>query len=196
MIGVDWVAQWELFAENFYDGKAHIDLSQFGGTSELLLLPGPGFGDLSHPTTYLMLELMQGNVKGQRILDIGCGSGILSLAALQLGAVSAMGIDIDPEAIQHAQRNADLNQLEAVFGVDLLVEATGNQALLMNMILPEQKIVMEQKDLLNSAAKTWITSGILASQCEEYYAWATRWGWTLKKELQRGEWLGMVFGKL
>lgn len=195
MIKVDWEAQWELFAENFYDGKAHIDLSQFsdkfGGTSELLLLPGPGFGDLSHPTTHLMLQLMQGKVTGQRILDIGCGSGILSLAALQLGAASAMGIDIDPEAIQHAQKNAELNQLEAEFR--LTIPDVGNQVLLMNMILPEQKIVMQQGDLLNRAAKTWITSGILATQRNEYYALTKQWGWTLKKELQRGEWLGIIF---
>jgi len=194
MIGVDWTAQWELFAENFYDGKAHINLSKFGGTSELLLLPGPGFGDLSHSTTHLMLQLMQGKVKGQRILDIGCGSGILSLAALQLGAASTMGIDIDPEAIQHAERNAELNQLGAVFSLDFSREMQGGQVLLMNMILPEQKIVMQQRDLLNRAAKTWIISGILATQREEYYALTKQWGWTLKKESQRGEWLGMVFG--
>ncbi|HEV7735955.1 MAG TPA: 50S ribosomal protein L11 methyltransferase, partial [Chlamydiales bacterium] len=143
--------------------------------------------------THLMLQLMQGKVKGQRIVDIGCGSGILSLAALQLGAASAMGIDIDPEAIEHAQKNAELNQLDAVFGVDFSREMPADQVLLMNMILPEQKIVMQQSELLNRAAKTWITSGILIAQRNEYYALTRQWGWTLKKESQRGEWLGMVF---
>jgi ribosomal protein L11 methyltransferase len=138
-----------------------------------------------------MLQLMQGKVKGQRILDIGCGSGILSLAALQLGASSATGIDIDPEAIEHAQKNAALNQLDAVFS--MTIPDIGNQVLLMNMILPEQKMVMEQSELLNRAAKTWITSGILATQRNEYYALTKQWGWRLKKELKRGEWLGMVF---
>jgi ribosomal protein L11 methyltransferase len=190
---VDWHQQWELFAENFYEGKAHIDLSQFGGDSTLLLLPGPGFGDLSHPTTYLMLQLMQTKVKGQRILDIGCGSGILSLAALKLGAASAVGIDIDPDAIEHAKANAALNGLKAHFGLALAPNMRSNQIALMNMILPEQKAVMAQKHGFSLLAKYWITSGILAIQRDEYYALAKEWGWTLEQEVTRGEWLGMVF---
>ena len=82
---VNWEEQWALFAESSFDGKAHIDLSQFGGASTLLLLPGPGFGDLSHPTTYLMLKMMQNRVQNLPVLDIGTGSGILALAALSLG---------------------------------------------------------------------------------------------------------------
>jgi ribosomal protein L11 methyltransferase len=190
---VDWEAQWASFAENFYDGKAHIDLAKFGGSSELLLLPGPGFGDLSHPTTHLMLQLMKEKVWGRNIIDIGCGSGILGLAALKLGALSLLGIDIDPDAIQHAHNNMVLNQLDAVFCENIPEGACGNQILLMNMILPEQKIVMEQKAQLNSLAGNWITSGILASQREEYYALTKQWGWRLKSEIQQGEWLGLVF---
>ena len=108
---VDWENQGALFAENFKDGKAHIDLQRFGTPATLKLYPGPGFGDLSHPTTNLMLELMQGALTGQIALDIGCGSGILSLAALLMGAKKAYGVDIDAEALLHAEKNADLNGL-------------------------------------------------------------------------------------
>ncbi len=190
---IDWESQWASFAENFYDGKAHIDLTQFGGNSSLLLLPGPGFGDLSHPTTYMMLKLMQGNVKGRDVLDIGCGSGILGLSALKLGARSLIGIDIDPQAIEHAEKNAKLNQLKAVFSLEVPQRVPGAQILLMNMILSEQKMVMEQKERLNPLANLWITSGILASQRGEYRKITKAWGWQLKKEIRKGEWVGMVF---
>jgi ribosomal protein L11 methyltransferase len=190
---VDWEAQWASFAENFYDGLAHIDLTRFGGAGELLLLPGPGFGDLSHPTTLLMLKLMQEKVKREQVVDIGCGSGILGLAALKLGARSLWGLDIDPDATMHSQKNAALNGLEAVFS-DEIPEFSGGQCiLLMNMILPEQKMVMAQGARLNAIAQTWITSGILVSQREEYLAVARGWGWELVSELHEGEWLGMVF---
>jgi ribosomal protein L11 methylase PrmA len=52
---------------------------------------------------------------------------------------------------------------------------------------------MEQKDRLNSLANLWIISGILASQRSEYRAIAKEWGWQFKKEIRKGEWLGMVF---
>jgi ribosomal protein L11 methyltransferase len=194
---IDWESQWASFAENFYDGKAHIDLTKFGGRlvdgPELLLLPGPGFGDLSHPTTYMMLKLMQGNVKGRDVLDIGCGSGILGLSALKLGASSLIGIDIDPEAIEHAKKNATLNRLKGVFSVEVPEGAPDSQILLMNMILSEQKMVMANKDKLNRLATMWIISGILESQRDEYRALTKTWGWQFKKEIRKGEWLGMVY---
>jgi ribosomal protein L11 methyltransferase len=190
---VDWTSQWESFAENFFDGKAHIDLAKFGGHSILQLLPGPGFGDLSHPTTNLMLQLMQNKIYGRNVLDIGCGSGILGLSALKLGSISSFGIDIDPEAIQHAKNNAELNHLEAEFGLTIPEQCPGHQIVLMNMILSEQKVVMQKKDQLNALADQWITSGILVSERKAYYALTKQWNWKLKQELKQGEWLGMVF---
>lgn len=63
---IDWHTQWEMFAENFYDGKAHIQI----GDKTLLLKPGAGFGDLSHPTTQLMVEMMQKYVPGEAVVDV------------------------------------------------------------------------------------------------------------------------------
>lgn len=197
MTHVDWEQQWTAFAENFYDGKAHIDLSRFGGDSNpLLLSPGPGFGDLSHPTTYLMLQLMHRRIHQRFVIDIGCGSGILTLAALRLGAKSAIGIDIDIPAIEHARQNAKLNKLKALFSSKLPKSYPKKPLFLMNMIVSEQKQVMRQKVLLNRFHTEWITSGILATQRSEYLETTKKWGWVLVEELQRGEWLGMVFDVL
>ena len=184
---INWEEQWASFAEGFRDGKAHIDLSRFGGAATLRLLPGPGFGDLSHPTTSLMLKLMQGKVKGQSIFDIGCGSGILTLASLLLGAKLAAGVDIDSDAIVHARKNEKLNQLQAYFS--LFMPKRRFHIALMNMISSEQEVVMKQ----TIQADLWITSGILAQQRTDYLALTATWGWTLVEEANQDGWLGMIF---
>ncbi len=77
---------------------------------KLLLDPGLAFGTGTHPTTALCLEWLDGeDVTGKTLLDYGCGSGILAIAALKLGAVSAVGTDIDPQALQATQDNAERN---------------------------------------------------------------------------------------
>ena len=80
--------------------------------------PGPGFGDASHPTTLLTLQLISRLVAGRDILDIGCGSGILSLSALALNAASVIGYDIAFEAILHSIQNAKLNGRSCEFFVN------------------------------------------------------------------------------
>lgn len=183
---VNWEEQWSLFAENFTDGKAHIQL----GEKKLLLTPGPGFGDLSHPTTYLMLEMMKDYVAGQSVIDIGTGSGILALSALLLNAKSALGIDIDLEALKHAKKNGKINGLKATFSKALPKKMPKENIFLMNMILPEQRQFKPQR--FNPFAKLWIISGILAEQKKEYLAQAKKWHWRPLSEHQRGEWLGFV----
>lgn len=189
--GVDWENQWELFAEDFREGKAHIDLSKFGGKGTLELLPGAGFGDLSHPTTYLMLELMKGRMKGETVIDIGTGSGILALAALKLGAKSAIGIDIDDAALKHARKNAKANGLSIQFAKKLPKKLPAASIFLFNMILPEQKIV--GPDAFNRFAKLWIVSGVLKEQKTAYLKQAAKWGWTLDSSAERSGWLAFTF---
>lgn len=81
----------------------------------LTLEPGMAFGTGTHPTTRLALTLLARYVSqapSGRLLDVGCGSGILSLGALQLGMPSAFGVDIEAEAVTVAQQNAELNGLQ------------------------------------------------------------------------------------
>jgi ribosomal protein L11 methyltransferase len=184
---VDWKQQWALFAKNFYDGLAHIPLA---GDKTLLLLPGPGFGDLSHPTTALMLEMMHPLVSQESIVDIGTGSGILALSALLLGANSSFGIDIDPEALLHAKENNELNHLNARFNKKLPPKLPPS-IFLMNMILSEQRVAFQK----HPSAKLWITSGILESQESEYLAQADKWGLKVRSRHQNSEWLGFILAQ-
>lgn len=79
----------------------------------LLLDPGLAFGTGTHPTTALCLGWLDAQDLAQRqVLDYGCGSGILAIAALKLGADTAVGVDIDPQALQASRDNAERNQID------------------------------------------------------------------------------------
>jgi ribosomal protein L11 methyltransferase len=86
-----------------------------GPTGALLSLdPGLAFGTGTHPTTALCLAWLDGEIRGgERVLDYGCGSGILALAALSLGAAGAAAVDIDPQALLATRENAAKNGLAA-----------------------------------------------------------------------------------
>jgi ribosomal protein L11 methyltransferase len=86
--------------------------------------PGLAFGSGTHPTTALCLRWLDGladdgALEGQRVLDFGCGSGILALAALKLGAAQAVGVDNDPQALLASADNAQRNQVDARFNAYL-----------------------------------------------------------------------------
>ncbi|MDP2827701.1 MAG: 50S ribosomal protein L11 methyltransferase [Sulfuricellaceae bacterium] len=82
----------------------------------IILDPGLAFGTGSHPTTRLCLQWLDSNLRGgETVLDYGCGSGILAIAAMKLGAADVIGVDIDPQAIQASEYNASQNQVAARF---------------------------------------------------------------------------------
>jgi ribosomal protein L11 methyltransferase len=78
--------------------------------------PGMAFGTGTHPTTQLCLELLEGcetALRQQPVIDVGCGSGILSVAALKLGAALALGVDIDDASVKNSRENAEINGIPA-----------------------------------------------------------------------------------
>lgn len=188
-----WEKQWELFAPNFKDGKAHIDLTRYGCAETLQLYPGPGFGDLSHPTTRIVLKLMHPYVKDQDVLDIGCGSGILSLAAAAMGASRVDGYDIDPEAVLHATKNATLSRFQKKIHFSTKPPEKIPSVLLMNMISSEQAQAWGIIEDRIPPSAILITSGILEENAYEYLEWRTRQGWKMKKKLTEEDWTGFVF---
>jgi ribosomal protein L11 methyltransferase len=187
-MSIDWHQQWAKFAPNFEHGLSTVNLDPF---ERLLLAPGAGFGDLSHPTTRLMIELMKNRCEKQIVLDIGCGSGILTLAAARMGGAHAHGLDIDPLAIQHAQENQKLNRLTSTTSFSYSWEKNPT-LVLMNMITSEQQAAWAQQKL-PPTPKTIIASGVLVSQREQYLTLASGWNWALLEERFDDGWLAFVF---
>ena len=195
---IDWEEQWREFAPQFHDGLAHIDLGRFGGPI-FCLKPGGGFGDYSHPTTRLVIGLMACKVKGATVFDIGCGSGILSIAAALLGAKRVYGVDIDDEAIRHSKENAVLNKVQGKVGFSKELDAAwanpkrGPFVILMNMIESEQQIAWGSVPQLHNLKSTVITSGLLTAHKERYLKQASSWSWAVKEEAEEGGWSGFMF---
>jgi ribosomal protein L11 methyltransferase len=170
---IDWDHQWKLHCPYYKEGLVTIPLKNFGAPSEayIELKPGPGFGDLSHPTTHLTLSAMATKVQGACVLDIGCGSGILSVAAHKLGAKKVIGLDIDNQALTHAISNAHLNRcypaVEFLSCFDAQILKQGIWVVCLNMLWHEQKQVFSYYPTLDFKG-VFIISGVLQEQQEAY----------------------------
>jgi ribosomal protein L11 methyltransferase len=134
----------------------------------LVLDPGLAFGTGSHPTTRLCLQWLERNLAGgETVLDYGCGSGILAIAALKLGAGCAVGVDIDAEAVTAASANARRNGVTCEF-IDSQTPLVLNANLVVANILANPLKVLAP--LLASyciQGGRLALSGILAPQAEE-----------------------------
>ena len=114
-----------------------------GGRTPIVLDPGLTFGTGAHASTQMVMEFMEDTVKsGFRCLDLGSGSGILSIAALRLGAASAIGVDIDPKAEDIARENAAYNGFAAPEFAALTGNVTEDVALMSKLQQQEYDLVL------------------------------------------------------
>jgi len=174
--------------------------------------PGMAFGTGTHPTTQLCLEMLETCLAASQarlpdgealtVIDVGCGSGILSVAALKLGASHALGVDIDPQAVAAAVDNAALNdvgeRLEA--GLGSVAEIRGGQfslrqapLVLANILAPVIVQLLEGglADAL-SAGGTLILSGILAEQEDEVTQALSNKAFQVVARRQSGDWVALA----
>ena len=162
----------------------------------VMLDPGLAFGTGTHPTTALCLRWLDGiDVADKVVVDFGCGSGILALAALKLGAKRVVAIDIDPQALQATQENARRNGVEDRLDVFLPADQPTLEAdVVMANILSGP--LLELQDVISSYCKPsglLVLSGILAEQVTKIEAAYTR-DFTLDESAIDGEW-ARVSGK-
>lgn len=159
------------------------------GKPVVRLDPGLAFGTGSHPTTRLMLELLAREVAGgERVLDYGCGSGILAIAAAKLGAGRVDAVDVDPQALEVTRANASHNStpVKAYSGEAL---PPGTYDLVLSNILAQPLIVLAPLLAARTAAGGRLAlAGLLASQADEV-ARAYRDWFDLRAELRRDEWV-------
>jgi ribosomal protein L11 methyltransferase len=164
----------------------------------LLMDPGMAFGTGTHPTTQLCLALLERYVQpGGSVLDLGCGSGILSVAAIKLGAAQALGLDIDPVAIpvarDNARRNRVLDKIEFRLGslehrpaqpVDITVVN-----ILAGVIL---RLMNEGLAGTVSPKGVLILSGILAAQAGQVTSALEGASLSVVEARQSGDWIALA----
>ena len=160
---------------------------------KLVLDPGLAFGTGGHETTSLCLEALDQLVKGgERVLDIGTGSGILAIAALKLGAAEAEGVDIDPVAVRTAGENAALNgvadRLTVLVG-DLSDKASGKyQIITANIVANAILSLAPAVPGLMAEGGVFIASGIIDTRKDEVLAGLRAAGLTVRQVSEKRGW--------
>jgi ribosomal protein L11 methyltransferase len=169
---------------------------------------GMAFGTGTHPTTQLCLALAEDffnqleNANGIRVIDIGCGSGILSIGALKLGAVHALGVDIDPEAIRASSENATLNDIknQLELGIGSVSEVCGGkfsinsaQLVFANILAPVLVQLLDQGLGELVLPGGWlILSGILEEQSPDVEIALKKQGFHQVEKRQMGDWVALA----
>ena len=169
---------------------------------------GMAFGTGTHPTTQLCLALAEDyfsqleSVTGVRVIDVGCGSGILSIASLKLGAEHALGVDIDPEAIRASGENAALNDVnhQLELGIGSVTEVHAGkfsvqtaQLVFANILAPVLIQLLDQGLGELVMVDGWlILSGILAEQSPEVENALQVHGYHRVEKRQLGDWVALA----
>jgi len=176
--------------------------------------PGMAFGTGTHPTTQLSLEMIEKCIETLKVsktfrvlnmIDIGCGSGILSIAALKLGAQAALGVDIDLDSVKNARENADKNGVgdEFILGQGSVTEVLDGKfpfkqapLVVANILAPIIIRLFDGGlvDLVESDGKV-ILSGILDEQEGKVLEAAQAKGLVLKERKQMGDWVALSLSK-
>lgn len=167
--------------------------------------PGMAFGTGTHPTTQLCLELLEKYLQpGEDVIDLGCGSGILSIGALKLGAGRALAVDIDEASVQASIENAQANGVTAGLlaargSVDELLAgdfAFQQAELVLANILANVLIRLFSDGMGKLVSKNGvlILSGILEEQADSVCVAAEEHGFKLIEKCQIGDWVALVVG--
>ncbi|MBQ7387001.1 MAG: 50S ribosomal protein L11 methyltransferase [Clostridia bacterium] len=199
----DWAESWKQYYKPVPLGRVTIvpaweDYAAKDGEVIIKMDPGLAFGTGTHETTRLVIRLMQDEIHGgERVLDVGTGSGILSICASKLGAQSCNAYDIDPVAVKVARENAAADGCDNITvgvsdllrGVDL---SSGKYDFCVANIVADIIIRMlpDIKDYLKEGSPL-ILSGIIGERADEVRAAVIAQGFAVEKEITENDWVGM-----
>tara|TARA_Y100001968_G_C19364307_1_gene721610 strand:- start:505 stop:1380 length:876 start_codon:yes stop_codon:yes gene_type:complete len=205
----DWSLSWKKCWKPDPVGKSILILpawlevpEEFFKRKIIRLDPGSAFGTGSHPSTRLCIEALDDMPPvGQTIADIGCGSGILSLTALKLGANRALSVDVDPLAISATKINSALNDysenlLSVFLGSIEEIEANMPRKkidlVLCNILAPVIKSIGPAFEKIIAHKGKVILSGLLVDQIEELHRLFSTFGWQVLEIKTMDNWALMV----
>lgn len=207
----DWAHSWQKYYRPLAVGNRLYVVPEWekgtavpDGRTPLYLNPGLTFGTGSHASTQLCLEGVEAHTQaGDRALDLGCGSGILSIAALQLGAKTAVAVDIDPKAVGVAYENAALNGIGKdrylVRAGDVLSDAGLRRELGLNryrLVLANivADVIMPLAPLARELLEpdgVFLCSGIIDARADEVSAALERAGLTVMEKKEKNGWVAL-----
>lgn len=201
---LDYLTQWQRFFQPITIGERLLILPPWehpttSATMERLILdPGQAFGTGLHPSTHLCLVLLDQLLSAPQpgaLLDIGCGSGILSLAALKLGLATAVGVDIDAQAVMVAEENARRNGLQdrSRFQQGSVEAVSGTFAVITANIYLGPLVDMMPYIVQRLAPQGWvILSGLLAHQAAALQAAMRAAGLVVQHRRAEAEWVALA----
>ena len=176
----DWVRVWlrdwhplKFGAHLWVSPRAKLAEVNDPGAVIVALDPGLAFGTGTHPSTALCLEWLAGaRLEGKAVLDFGCGSGLLAIAALKLGAARATAVDIDPQALLATRENARANGVEARLQACAPEAFSGapHQVVLANILATPLKVLAPLLCAHVAPGGSLVLAGILERQAEELQA--------------------------
>ncbi|MBR0596333.1 50S ribosomal protein L11 methyltransferase [Sinanaerobacter chloroacetimidivorans] len=174
-----------------------------GSENELIISldPGMAFGTGTHPTTSLCIKLLEKYLETGKdaVLDVGCGSGILAIAAALLGAKEVKGVEIDPQAVQVARENIRLNGLESSLEVleGDLTKGLNYQAELVVANLMADLVMMLSEDVAKhlKGKSIYISSGILIEKKDVVADAIQKCGFSILEIMEEGEWCAIAAQK-
>ena len=205
----DWENNWKAFYKPMEIGERLLVVPEWeqapeNGRVKLILNPGLTFGTGSHATTRLCLTALDRLIQGgEKVLDLGCGSGILSIAALRLGASRAFACDVDPTCVNVANENAALNgvdpacytvragdvtadrELAREFGGDYDVVVANIVADVIIALAPRVRPLLKQGGV-------FLCSGIIDDRAAEVRQKLTDAGWTVEEENSSEGWFSYL----
>ena len=209
----DWAHSWQKYYRPLAIGKTiyivpewERDTAQIPeGCTSILMNPGLTFGTGAHASTQLCLEgIEEFVVPGRNVLDLGCGSGILAIAALRLGASHATGVDIDPKAVDVSYENAELNGIgrdrcrflagNVIADKSLVAELKELKAPLVlanivaDVIIPLAPVVPE----LLAEGGTFVCSGIIDKRGDEVAAALEKNGLKVIQRFEKNGWIALA----
>ena len=200
----DWANNWKKYFKPLPVGEKLLICPSWETTDNpdnrriLSIDPGMAFGTGGHDTTRLVLETLERHVtEGCDFLDIGCGSGILSIAACLLGAGSALGVDIDALAVRTAKENGGLNGLTepkyTILKGDLAKDVSGKYPVIAANIVADAIIALSPAvPALLADGGVYIVSGIIDSREGDVLAALAQCGFTVVERHAHGGWLCWV----
>lgn len=206
----DWATSWQKYYKPLAVGKRIYVVPEWEkdsplpeGKTPVWLNPGLTFGTGSHASTQLCLEALEGAVHpGDRVLDLGCGSGILAIAALVLGASRAKGCDIDPKAVRVAAENAGFNGVESRLEVfcgdvigdqELARELAGQYPLVLANIIADVIIPLSAHvGQFLAPDGVFLCSGIIAHRADDVRSALEQNGFAIFDRREREGWVSFA----